>query len=91
MFAAGLFDKPVAPGGAIDYDAGAEVARAAATEGVVLLKNRQGLAAPGQERQDHRGDLAATPTPASRSGGGSSPGRPAGRSRDRHPAGRQKA
>ncbi len=43
MFAAGLFDKPVAPGGAIDYDAGAETARAAASEGVVLLKNRPGL------------------------------------------------
>ncbi|MFT4254786.1 MAG: glycoside hydrolase family 3 protein, partial [Caulobacter sp.] len=43
MFAAGLFDKPVTPGGAIDYDANAEIARAAATEGVVLLKNREGL------------------------------------------------
>jgi len=43
MFAAGLFDKPVSPGGAIDYDAGARTARAAASEGVVLLKNRQGL------------------------------------------------
>ncbi|MBI1682869.1 beta-glucosidase family protein [Caulobacter hibisci] len=43
MFAAGLFDKPVTPGGAIDYDANAQIARAAATEGVVLLKNREGL------------------------------------------------
>ena len=43
MFAAGLFDKPVAPGGAIDYDAGAQISRAAASEGVVLLKNRPGL------------------------------------------------
>ena len=43
MFAAGLFDKPVTPGGTIDYDANAEVSRAAATEGIVLLKNRQGL------------------------------------------------
>ncbi|WP_297509932.1 glycoside hydrolase family 3 protein [uncultured Caulobacter sp.] len=43
MFAAGLFDKPVTPGGAIDYDANAEVARAAAAEGIVLLKNRSGL------------------------------------------------
>ncbi len=43
MFAAGLFDKPVTPGGTIDYDVNAEIARAAATEGVVLLKNREGL------------------------------------------------
>lgn len=43
MFAAGLFDKPVAPGGAVDYDAGAAVAQAAAAEGIVLLKNREGL------------------------------------------------
>ena len=43
MFAAGLFDKPVAAGGTIDYDANAQVARAAAAEGVVLLKNRDGL------------------------------------------------
>jgi len=43
MFAAGLFDKPVTPGGAIDYDANAEIARAAAVEGIVLLKNREGL------------------------------------------------
>ena len=43
MFAAGLFDKPVEPGGAIDYEAGAVVAHAAAAEGIVLLKNRDGL------------------------------------------------
>lgn len=43
MFAAGLFDKPVTPGGTIDYEANAEVSRAAATEGIVLLKNREGL------------------------------------------------
>jgi len=43
MFAAGLFDKPVTPGGAIDYPANAEIARAAAAEGIVLLKNREGL------------------------------------------------
>jgi len=43
MFAAGLFDKPVTPDGTIDYEANAEVARAAAAEGVVLLKNREGL------------------------------------------------
>jgi beta-glucosidase len=43
MFAVGLFEKPVAPDGAIDYAANAEVARAAAAEGIVLLKNREGL------------------------------------------------
>jgi beta-glucosidase len=43
MFAAGLFDKPVEPGGVVDYEAGAAVAQAAAAEGIVLLKNRDGL------------------------------------------------
>jgi beta-glucosidase len=43
MFAVGLFEKPVAPGGAIDYAANAEIAHAAAAEGIVLLKNREGL------------------------------------------------
>jgi beta-glucosidase len=43
MFAAGLFDKPVSPGGTIDYAANAEISRAAAAEGIVLLKNRAGL------------------------------------------------
>lgn len=43
MFAAGLFDKPVEPGGAVDYEAGAAVAQAAAAEGIVLLKNRDRL------------------------------------------------
>ncbi len=43
MFAAGLFDKPVTPGGTVDYDAGARTARAAAAEGIVLLKNRESL------------------------------------------------
>jgi len=43
MFAAGLFDKPVEPGGPVDYEAGAAVAQAAAAEGIVLLKNREGL------------------------------------------------
>ena len=43
MFAAGLFDKPVEPGGAVDYEAGAAVAQGAAAEGIVLLKNRDGL------------------------------------------------
>ena len=43
MFAAGLFDKPVAPGGAIDAAANAEIARAAAAEGIVLLKTRDDL------------------------------------------------
>lgn len=43
MFAAGLFDKPVEPGGAVDYEAGAAIAQGAAAEGIVLLKNRDGL------------------------------------------------
>lgn len=42
LFAAGLFENPPvkAP---IDYAANAEIARAAARDGIVLLKNRQGL------------------------------------------------
>jgi beta-glucosidase len=43
MFAAGLFDVPGGQGGEIDYAAHAEIAREVAREGVVLLKNRDGL------------------------------------------------
>jgi beta-glucosidase len=43
MFTAGLFDAPHTPGGATDTAEQRAVARAAATEGVVLLKNRGGL------------------------------------------------
>jgi beta-glucosidase len=39
MFAAGLFDKPHAGGGAVDTPEQRAVARAAATESIVLLKN----------------------------------------------------
>ena len=39
MFSAGLFDKPHAGGGAIDTPAQRTVARTAATESIVLLKN----------------------------------------------------
>jgi beta-glucosidase len=42
MFAAGLFDVPAAKG-EIDDKANAEVARRVAQEGIVLLKNRDGL------------------------------------------------
>uniref|UniRef100_B0T3V1 Beta-glucosidase n=1 Tax=Caulobacter sp. (strain K31) TaxID=366602 RepID=B0T3V1_CAUSK len=42
MFAAGLFDVPAA-NSEIDYAANAEVARKVAQEGIVLLKNRNGL------------------------------------------------
>ncbi len=42
MFAAGLFDVPAAKSD-IDYKANAEVARKVAQEGIVLLKNRDGL------------------------------------------------
>jgi beta-glucosidase len=42
MFAAGLFDVPAAKS-EIDYKANAEIARKVAQEGIVLLKNREGL------------------------------------------------
>jgi beta-glucosidase len=42
MFAAGLFDVPAAKS-EIDYTANAEIARRVAQEGIVLLKNREGL------------------------------------------------
>jgi beta-glucosidase len=42
MFAAGLFDVPTSKS-EIDYPANAEIARKVAQEGIVLLKNREGL------------------------------------------------
>lgn len=39
MFARGVVDNPVAPGGAIDFAANGAVSRATAEEGIVLLKN----------------------------------------------------
>ena len=42
MFAAGLFDVPTSKS-EIDYKANAEIARKVAQEGIVLLKNREGL------------------------------------------------
>ena len=41
MFAQGVADDPVAPGGAIDANAHALVSRAAAEDGMVLLKNER--------------------------------------------------
>lgn len=52
MFASGVFDNP-AQRGDIDYAAHAEVARNEASEGIVLLKNRQG-ALPLQASAAHR-------------------------------------
>lgn len=43
MFANGLFDRPVAPGGTIDFAAHAEIAKHEAQEAIVLLENRNGL------------------------------------------------
>jgi len=43
LFAKGVYDHPVAPGGAIDFDADAKVAQAAAEQSLVLLKNDGGL------------------------------------------------
>jgi len=43
MFDAGLFDRPSRRGEPIDYSAHAEIAQAAAEQGIVLLKNERGL------------------------------------------------
>jgi beta-glucosidase len=43
MFAAGLFDRPLPKGEAIDYAAHGRIAHQAAAEGIVLLKNQGGI------------------------------------------------
>lgn len=53
MFASGVFDNPVQRGGDIDYVAHAAVARNEASEGIVLLKNRDGVL-PVQASAVHR-------------------------------------
>lgn len=41
-YAAGLDKHPVAPGGAIDFDAHAKIAQEVASQGIVLLRNERG-------------------------------------------------
>jgi beta-glucosidase len=43
MIEVGIYDTPPQPGGAIDLDAHADIARSVAEEGIVLLKNADGL------------------------------------------------
>lgn len=43
MFAVGLFDTPSRQGQPVDYAAGAQVSKATAEQGIVLLKNDRGL------------------------------------------------
>jgi beta-glucosidase len=43
MFASGVVDDPPKPGGVIDYDAHAATAQAIAEQGIVLLRNRDGV------------------------------------------------
>jgi beta-glucosidase len=43
MFASSIIDQPAAPGGVIDYGAHALVAQAIAEQGLVLLRNENGL------------------------------------------------
>jgi beta-glucosidase len=43
LFATGVIDKPVSPGGAIDYAAHAQVAKTVALDATVLLKNQGGV------------------------------------------------
>ncbi len=80
MFANGLFDKPVASGGQIDFAAHADVAKREAEEAIVLLENRGVLPlAASAKRIAVIGGHADAGVPA---GGGSSqvtnPWRPVG-------------
>ena len=71
MFAAGLFDSPTRGGAAVDTPEQRAVARRAATEGIVLLKNAGGLlpfGAPGIRSVAVIGPSAAI----ARTGGGGS-------------------
>jgi len=76
MFTTGLFDSPQTGGGEIDTPPQKALARTAATEGIVLLKNAGGvlpLGAPGVRSVAVIGPSAAT---ARTGGGGSSLVRP---------------
>lgn len=77
VFASGLADRPAEPGGAIDYAANGDVAQRAAEEGVVLLRNAEGLLplSSGVKRIVVVGGNADVGAP---SGGGSSQVRPVG-------------
>jgi beta-glucosidase len=76
MFAAGLFDKPHAGGGAVDTPEQRAVARAAATESIVLLKN-EGDVLPLAKSIRSLAVIGPNAAVARTGGGGSSLVRPA--------------
>jgi beta-glucosidase len=71
MFTAGLFDHPHMAGGEVDTPDQQAVARAAATEGMVLLKNANG-ALPLDAKQIHSLAVIGPNAAVARNGGGGS-------------------
>jgi beta-glucosidase len=71
MFTAGLFDTPHAGGGAVDTDEQKAVARRAATESMVLLKNERGLL-PLDARKIRTVAVIGPSAAVARTGGGGS-------------------
>jgi len=71
MFTAGLFDRPHTAGGEVDTPEQRAVARAAATEGIVLLKNADG-ALPLDATRIHSLAVIGPNAAVARTGGGGS-------------------
>ncbi len=71
MFAIGIFDRSDAAAGEVDTAAEIAVARAAATEGIVLLKNERGVL-PLEEPKVHSIAVIGPSAAVARTGGGGS-------------------
>jgi beta-glucosidase len=76
MFTAGLFDRPHTAGGDVDTPAQRQVARAAANESIVLLKNDGGLLPISAEKTPKIAVIGPNAGVARTGGGGSSLVRP---------------
>src|SRR5664280_2047398 len=72
IFAAGLFDAPHRGGGEVDTPEQRALARTAATEGIVLLKNASGLLPLGSSEIHSVAVIAPSAATARTGGGGSS-------------------